>query len=68
VPCEYSSGERTFRGHLTKAGNVHVRRQLVESAWAYQYPANVTRQITRRQEGAHPDTVTRAWQGRVQNG
>jgi transposase len=65
VPSEYSSGERTFRGHLTKAGNVHVRRQLVESAWAYQYPANVTRQITRRQEGAHPDTVTRAWQAQL---
>jgi len=65
VPCEYSSGERTFRGHLTKAGNVHVRRQLIESAWAYQYPARVTKEIARRQEGAHPDTVARAWQAQL---
>lgn len=33
---KYSSGERTHRGHVTKAGNVHIRTQLIESAWAYQ--------------------------------
>ena len=32
VPSEYSSGQRTARGHLTKAGNAHLRTQLVESA------------------------------------
>jgi transposase len=37
VPSEYSSGGSTRRGHLTKAGNAHVRTQLVESAWAYQH-------------------------------
>jgi transposase len=65
VPCEYSSGAHTRRGHLTKAGNVHVRRQLVESAWAYQYPARLTREITNRQQGAHPDTVARAWRAQI---
>jgi transposase len=37
VPSEYSSGRRTWRGQLTKAGNAHLRAQLVESAWSYQY-------------------------------
>jgi transposase len=33
VPSEYSSGQMIRRGHLTKAGNVHLRTQLVEAAW-----------------------------------
>jgi transposase len=37
VPTEYSSGGSTRRGHITKAGNAHLRAQLVESAWAYQH-------------------------------
>jgi transposase len=37
VPSEYSSGERTRRGGITKAGNTHLRAQLVESAWSYQH-------------------------------
>jgi transposase len=31
---EHSSGESVRRGHITHAGNVHLRTQLVESAWA----------------------------------
>ncbi|MGH9003574.1 MAG: hypothetical protein ACRDYV_10630, partial [Acidimicrobiia bacterium] len=42
-----------------------MRRQLVESAWAYQYRASVSRQISRRQEGAPPDTISRAWQAQL---
>jgi hypothetical protein len=34
VPSEYSTGQTTRRGHIIKAGNVHLRTQLVESAWA----------------------------------
>ncbi len=33
VPSEYSSGEQRHRGHITKAGNEHARRLLVEAAW-----------------------------------
>lgn len=61
VPSEYSSGDRIRRGHLTRAGNVHVRTQLVESAWAYRYPARLTNQLAKRHEGVAPDTVARAW-------
>lgn len=37
VGSEYSSGERVIRGGITKTGNAHIRRVLVESAWAYRY-------------------------------
>jgi len=65
VPSEHSSGNTTWRGGLTKTGNTHVRRQLIESAWAYQHPARVTKPIARRQEGVHPDTVARAWKAQL---
>jgi transposase len=61
VPSEYSSGNSTKRGHLTKAGNAHVRTQLVESAWAYQHRPNVGATLRRRQEGVDPATIARAW-------
>jgi transposase len=52
VPSEYSSGQVTHRGHITKAGNLHLRTQLVESAWAYQHrPVSAP---------SSPD-VSRAW-------
>jgi transposase len=35
VPSEYSSGQTHRRGALTKAGNTHARRVLVEAAWHY---------------------------------
>ena len=37
VPSEYSSGGKTCRGSVTKTGNVHVRRVLVEAAWHYRH-------------------------------
>ena len=51
VPSEHSSGEKTRRGAITKTGNGHVRRVLVEAAWAYRYRARVTRALLKRQEG-----------------
>ncbi len=37
VPSEDSSGERKRRGAITKTGNAHLRRVIVEAAWAYQF-------------------------------
>ena len=37
TPCEYSSGNQQHRGHITKAGNTHARRLLIEAAWHYQH-------------------------------
>lgn len=61
VPSEYSSGERTRRGHITHAGNLHLRTQLVESAWAYKSRPAVGAVIARRQLGLPPEVIARAW-------
>jgi transposase len=61
VPSEYSSGVSTRRGHITKAGNAHLRTQLVESAWAYQHRASLGVVLRRRQDGVDPATAARSW-------
>ena len=43
MPSAYSSGARRRQGTMTTAGNAHARRVLVEGAWAYRYPAKVSR-------------------------
>lgn len=50
TPSEYSTGSRRRLGEITKAGNSHVRRVLVESAWAYSHPARVTPILQKRLE------------------
>jgi transposase len=50
TPSEYSSGERRRQGGITKAGHTHARRALVEGAWAYRDPANVSRHLQLRLE------------------
>ena len=37
VPSEYSSGATQKRGGITKTGNAHLRRVLVEAAWHYRH-------------------------------
>lgn len=61
VPSEHSSGERIRRGPITHAGNVHLRTQLVESAWAYKSRPAVGAQIRRRQQGLDAQVIARAW-------
>jgi transposase len=56
TPSEYSSGPSQHRGHITKAGNRHARRLLVEAAWHYRH------QPRRPATGAVSD---RAWQAQV---
>lgn len=51
VPTEYSSGTSTRRGSITKAGNGHVRRVLIEAAWHYRHRPRVSREINKRREG-----------------
>ena len=50
TPSEYSSGTSRRQGGITKAGNGHARRVLVEGAWAYRYPAKISVHIQRRIE------------------
>jgi len=41
VPSEDSTGDKTKRGPITKAGNRRARRMLVECAWSYQHPPRI---------------------------
>jgi transposase len=50
VSREYSSGNRIQRGAITKTGNAHLRRVLVEAAWTYQHRPNVQGRVLRRQK------------------
>jgi transposase len=61
TPSEYSSGGKHSRGSITKAGNGHVRRALVEAAWAGRLLPNRTQQLKRRQVGLDPAVIDIAW-------
>ena len=61
VPSEHSSGDSIKRGGITKTGNGHARRVLVEAAWSYRMQARVSRLLLKRQQGL-PDQVCQiAW-------
>jgi transposase len=51
VASEHSSGQRIYRGGITKTGNAHLRRVLVEAAWSQRYTPVLSKELRRRQEG-----------------
>lgn len=57
VPREYSSGDRTRRGPITKTGNPFLRRLLVEAAWHYQHEARIGRPLRLRRLGQPPEII-----------
>src|ERR671924_609301 len=65
IPSEYSSGERRRQGLITKAGNTHARRALVEGAWAYRYPAKVSRHLQLRLEQLPKPIQDIGWKAQV---
>jgi transposase len=65
VPSENSTGESTHRGGITKTGNGHVRRALVEAAHAYGFPARISRHLLKRQEGLPEAVLAIAWKAQV---
>ena len=62
---EYSSGERRSRGSITKTGNRHARRLLVEAAWHYQHPPRLSTRIRRSGQLVPPEVLARAWQAQI---
>jgi len=65
VPSEYSSGSSRRQGAITKTGNSHARRVLIEAAWNYRFPARLSTVLQRRQEG-QPKTVREiAWRAQL---
>ena len=65
IPSEYSSGGKEKRGAITKSGNGHVRRALIESAQSYRLPARKSRAIRQRQEGLPEEIKKISWNAQV---
>ena len=64
-PSEDSSGKRKRQGSITKSGNAHLRRIVVESAWSYRHRPCVGARLRKRQEGLRDEITEIAW--RAQN-
>lgn len=61
VPSEHSSGTKQARGAITKTGNAHLRRVLVEAAWQYRHHPFVSAAVRQRQRGAPAVVIAQAW-------
>ena len=61
VPSEHSSGSRIARGSITKTGNAHVRRLIVESAWAYQHKPWIGGWLEKRLQPLEPAIQEISW-------
>jgi transposase len=61
VARESSSGQRIWKGGITKTGNSHLRRIIVEAAWAYQHRPSVWKGLARRQRDLPADIKEVAW-------
>ena len=63
VPSEHSTGGpgKERRGGITKTGNSHLRRVLVESAWSYRHRPSVQGELRRRQQGLSEEVRGIAW-------
>ena len=57
VSSEYSSGDKVRRGRITKAGNTHIRRILVESAWSNRTGNVVGQKLLERRKGCPVEIV-----------
>jgi len=61
VPSEHSSGPRSRRGAITKTGNSHLRRVLVEAAWHYRHRPRLTQRQKELQKVLNPKVAATAW-------
>jgi len=70
VPQERSSGEKRRQGGITKSGNTHIRKLLIESSWHYRYKSLPSKRLTERRRGqpseiiAYADRAMRRLQGK----
>ncbi len=61
VPSEHSSGAGRHQGGITKTGNAHLRRVLVEAAWHYRHRPALGHALRVRQRGAPGTAIRQAW-------
>jgi transposase len=60
-PSENTSGKRIRKGAITKCGNAHLRRIVIESAWCYRHLPRVGEKLRRRHEGIPAEILEIAW-------
>ena len=65
VPSEHSSGETIRRGGITKTGNSHARKVLVEGAWTYKHHARVTLPLIKRQRDLPKSICQISWKAQL---
>ena len=65
VPSEFSTGDTQRQGDITKTGNSHARRVLVEAAWNYRFQARLSRLMHVRQEGQPKVIRDIAWRAQL---
>jgi transposase len=65
VPSEFSSGKTCRQGSITKAGNQHARRMLVEAAWTYCHSPRVSRRLQVRREGQPQSVRDISWRAQL---
>ena len=61
VPIEHSSGGSRRQRGITRTGNTHARRTLIESAWCYRFPARKTMYLKRKMVNSSEQSKTIAW-------
>jgi len=67
TPSEYSSGDKNKKGGITKTGNQHARRVLVEAGWAYRFHAKVSKEMQKRQENIPYKVRSIAWKAQLRS-
>ena len=65
VPQLYATGDTIRSGPITKTGNGHVRRVLVEAGWAYRLPARISERLRRRQHNIAEPVRQIAWKAQL---
>jgi transposase len=65
TPSEYSSGEQRHRGHITKTGNRHARRLMVEAAWHYRHRPRLSLRQVELAPLLPAEVPARAWQAQI---
>lgn len=65
VPSERTSGDKRRLGPITKTGNCHARRMLIEAAWNYRFPPRLSPALQKRQEQQPPDIRAIAWRAQL---
>ena len=65
LPTENSSGQRTRRGSITKTGNAHLRRIVIEAVWSYHYRPTIGPRLRQRQEGVSKTIKEIDWKAQV---